>query len=96
MIILSESLEQLEPSTAVRDLKLIIDAAELLGCKIYYRHPDFERCETAENALAHIPKYDKEITGIWVGYIPEFERYQAIYNAVQDKGIKKINSPLQH
>jgi hypothetical protein len=96
MIVLSENLDQLEPSTAARELKLITNAIELLGCKVHHIPPDFEECETAENALAHIPQYEPETIGIWVGYIPELERYEAIYTAAQAKGIILINNPLQH
>ncbi|MCL1464767.1 ATP-grasp domain-containing protein [Argonema galeatum] len=72
------------------------EAAQLLGCKVYYIPRDFELCGTAENALYHIPKYPKENAGIWVGYIPECDRYEAIYNAALAKGIKLPNTPLQH
>ncbi|MBW4685884.1 MAG: ATP-grasp domain-containing protein [Komarekiella atlantica HA4396-MV6] len=72
------------------------EAARILGCKVYYIPRDFERCGTAENALWHIPKYAIETAGIWVGYIPEFERYEAIYQATLAKGIKILNTPLEH
>ncbi|MUG93892.1 DUF4343 domain-containing protein [Scytonema sp. UIC 10036] len=96
MIVLSESPEQLEPSASVSNIKLLTEAAQIQGCTVYNIPPDFERCGTAENALWHIPNYTQETTAIWIGYIPEFERYQAIYNAALVKGIKLVNSPLQH
>lgn len=96
MIVFCEPSDLLEPSASARDIKIVSEVAKLLGFQVYYIPPDFERCGTAENALCHIPNFDKETAGIWVGYIPEFDRYEAIYNAASAKGIKLINNPLQH
>ncbi|MBD2524554.1 ATP-grasp domain-containing protein [Nostoc sp. FACHB-133] len=96
MIVLSESTEQIESSASASENKLMTEAAQLLGCKVYYIPRDFERCGTAENALWHIPNYPKVTAGIWIGYIPEFERYKAIYYAALAKGIKLLNTPLEH
>ncbi len=96
MIVLSESTEQIEQSASASENKLMTDTAELLGFKVYHIPRDFERCSTAENALWHIPNYPKITAGIWIGYIPEFERYKAIYHAALDKGIKLLNTPLEH
>lgn len=84
MIILSESREEIQPSISAKENKLLTESAELLGCKVYYMPPNFDRCGTAENALYHIPKYAKETPGVWVGYIPERDRYQAIYKETGD------------
>ncbi len=59
MIILSESTEQIESSASAKENQRMTQAAQLLGCKIYYIPRDFERCETAENALWHIPRYQE-------------------------------------
>lgn len=96
MIILSESTEEIELSASAIENQQMTQAAQLLGCKIYYIPRNFERCETAENALYHVPKYQEEVTGVWIGFIPEFERYQAIYNAAISKNIKLINTPSEH
>ncbi len=96
MIVLSESTEQIEASASASENKLMTEAAQLLGCKVYYIPRDFERCGTAENALWHIPNYPKSTAGIWIGYIPEFERYKAIYHAALAKGIKLLNTSLEH
>lgn len=96
MIVLSESTEQIERSASASENKLMTETAQLLGCKIYHIPRDFERCGTAENALWHIPHYPQETVGIWIGYIPEFERYEAIYQAALTKGIKLINTPSEH
>jgi hypothetical protein len=96
MIVLSESIEQIELSASASENKLMTEAAQLLGCRVYYIPRDFERCGTAENALWHIPKCTQETLGIWIGYIPEFERYEAIYQAALAKGIKLINNPSEH
>lgn len=88
MIVLSESIEQIERSASANENKFMTEAAKLLGCKVYYIPRDFERCDTAENALWRIPNYPQETTGIWIGYIPELERYEAVYAAALAKGIK--------
>ena len=95
MIILSESTEQIESSASAKENQRMTQAAQLLGCKIYYIPRDFERCETAENALCHIPTYQEEVA-VWIGFIPEFQRYEAIYNATIAKNIKLLNTPLEH
>jgi hypothetical protein len=96
MIVLSEATAQTEPSASASDIKLMTEAAKLLGCKVYYIPQNFERCGTAENALWHVPQFAQETAGIWVGYIPEFQRYVAIYQAALAKGIKLLNTPLEH
>ncbi|MEH1906064.1 MAG: ATP-grasp domain-containing protein [Nostoc sp.] len=96
MIVLSESTEQIEPSASASENKLMTEVAKITGCQVYYIPRDFKRCDTAENALWHIPQYDKETVGIWIGYIPELERYKAMYHAALAKGIKLLNTPLEH
>ncbi|HYX18264.1 MAG TPA: hypothetical protein VE944_28645 [Nostoc sp.] len=44
MIVLSESTQQIEPSASVSENKLMTEAAQLLGCKVYHIPRDFERC----------------------------------------------------
>ncbi|MBD2742142.1 ATP-grasp domain-containing protein [Coleofasciculus sp. FACHB-1120] len=96
MIVLSESPKQVNSSASAKENKLLTQTAQLLGYKVYYIPPNFEQCCTAENALYHIPQYARETAGIWIGYIPELERYEAIYNAALTKGIKLLNTLLQH
>jgi hypothetical protein len=96
MIVLSEATEQIEASASASENKLMTEAAQILGFKVYHIPRDFQRCGTAENALWHIPKYPKETAGIWVGYIPELERYEAIYQAALSKKIKLLNTRLEH
>lgn len=96
MIVLSEAIEQVEASASSKENQLLTGATQLLGCKVYSIPRDFERCVTAENALWHIPKCTQKIAGLWIGYIPELERYEAIYNAALDKNIKLLNTPLPH
>jgi hypothetical protein len=96
MIVLSESPEQVEASASATANRQMSEAATLLGCKVYYMPRDFDFCETAENALWHVPQFEPETAGIWIGYIPELERYEAIYRAALAKGIKLLNDPFQH
>ncbi len=72
------------------------DAARLAGCSVYYIPKDFSVCETAENALWHIPEQPSEAIAIWIGFIPALDRYTAIYDEALRKKIRLINSPEQH
>lgn len=96
MIVLSEAPEQVSPNASARELGAVTEAARLVGFRVYTIPPDFERCGTAENALAHVPPRDTTAPGVWVGYIPTPDRYAAIYMAPLDKGIRLLNTPAQH
>ncbi|MCP4138069.1 MAG: ATP-grasp domain-containing protein [bacterium] len=63
------------------------------GFTVYYIPQDFSECETAENALWHIPKQETLTLAIWIGYIPFPERYKDLYDAALAKNIKIINAP---
>jgi hypothetical protein len=95
-IVLSESSDRLTPSPSARDLAASTEAAKLAGCPVYYIEADFSRCGDAEAALAHVPVQDSVRTGIWIGYIPDLARYHAIHTAALAKGIRLINSPVEH
>lgn len=79
-----------------RELHATIDAARMYGCRIYPIPPNFDVCETAENALAYLPSFDPAVIGIWAGYIPSIDRYRAIYEAALVKGVRLVNSPAEH
>jgi hypothetical protein len=83
-------------SVSARETQVITEAARMFGCRVYTIPPNFETCETAENALAHVPRFDTRMLGVWVGFIPEADRYKAIYDAALQKNIQLINSPEQH
>jgi hypothetical protein len=78
------------------ELHSMTEVARLFGCRVFSLPPNFDLCETAENALAYVPEYDQPTIGIWIGYIPTAERYSAIYNAALLKNIHLINSPDQY
>jgi len=96
MIILSEAAEQLNPSASRVDVSRSTEAAHLVGLQVYTIPPDFSVCETAENALWHLPSCEPEQTAFWIGYIPEPERYQAMYEAALEKGIRLVNTLEEH
>jgi hypothetical protein len=83
-------------SLNTRELASITEAARLFGCRVYTIPPNFDKCETAENALAYVPEFDSPQPCIWIGFIPSFERYEAIYLAAQQKNIFLVNNPEQH
>jgi len=96
MIVFTEFSPQLAPSASADDLRKATEAAKLTGCRVYHIPPDFEQCETAENALAFVPAQERETLAVWVGYIPTPERYAAVYAAALDKGVRLLNSPEEH
>jgi hypothetical protein len=96
MIVLSEDSDRLTPSASSRENKAATEVAKLLGFRVYYIPDDFEVCENAENALAHVPSQERETLGIWIGYIPTPERYRAIYDEALRKRIRLLNTPEQH
>lgn len=83
-------------SASAKENRNATEIAKILGFKVYYIPPDFQVCENAENALYHIAIQERETPGIWIGYIPTQERYQAIYQAALGKRIKLLNTPEQH
>ncbi len=96
MIILAEAAEQLEPSASARDIAASAGAARLAGASVYTIPASFDACETAENALLHIPARAVRTAAFWVGYIPEPSRYAAIYGVARAKNLLLLNSPDQH
>jgi hypothetical protein len=96
IVVLSED-SFVDPNTINgRELRSIVEAARMFGCRIYPIPTDFEECGTAENALAYLPDFDAPVIGIWAGYIPSVERYTAIFDAAAAKGVRLINTPSQH
>ena len=96
MIVLTESSESLAPSASARDIAASTNAAGLTGCDVYHIPSDFADCEDAEGALWHVPPRKQVECGVWIGYIPDPERYGAIYAAALAKGIRLVNSPEEH
>jgi ATP-grasp domain-containing protein len=96
VVVLSED-SFVDPNTINgRELRAIVDAVRMLGCRVYPIPLDFEECETADNALAYLPDFDPAVVGIWAGYIPSVERYTAIFEAAVARGVHLINTPLQY
>ena len=96
VIVLSEASDQLSPSPSARDIRASTEAARLVGCRVYSIARDFSVCETAENALGHIPPQDALTPAVWVGFIPSPAHYRAVYEAASDKNICLLNSPKEH
>ena len=96
MILLAEAPELLPPSSSRDDIARSLETARIAGAKIYTIAPDFSQCETAENALWHIPMQTKPTPAVWLGYIPDAARYRAIYDAASLKNIRLFNALDQH
>lgn len=95
LVVLSETSKNVS-SVNARENQAITEAARLFGCRVYAIPSDFEECLTAENALAYIPKFDQTVLGVWVGFIPTYERYSAIYQAAIKRNIYLVNTPDQY
>ncbi len=96
-VVLSEAFDaDLEPSASLRDLRASTEAARLAGASVHAIPADFEACGDAERALASVPAQATVVDGLWIGYIPNAERYAAIYAAAQRRGIRLANSPSEH
>ena len=96
MIVLAEAPELLSPSASRDDIARSLAAARIAGARVFTIAPDFSQCETAENALWHIPHQSQSAPAVWLGYIPDFARYSAIYDAARAKNIRLLNAPAQH
>jgi ATP-grasp domain, R2K clade family 3 len=97
MVVLSEAvLHEAATTPGARDNVEMTEAAQLAGCRIYTIPKDFSQCETAENALWHVPVQESPTRGIWCGFIPSFERYTAIYEELARKNILLPNTPDEH
>ena len=96
MILLAEDPQLLAPSSSRDDIARSLEAARIAGAHIFTIAPDFSQCETAENALWHIPSQAQPTPAIWLGYIPDAARYRAIYDAAKAKNIRLFNATDQH
>lgn len=96
MIVLCTAPEQLEASASAAEIATVAEAARLAGCRLYFIPSEFSRCETAENALAHIPAVPGMEPAVWIGFIPTPDVYAAIYDAALAKHIRLLNTPEQH
>jgi len=92
MIILSEASSRLEPTPSSRELYASTECARLTGCAVYHIPQDFSGIDCAGDALAHIPEQDTESAGVWIGYIPAPEHYEAVFDAAIEKGIRLLNT----
>jgi hypothetical protein len=96
LVILSEARDEAMASPSAQDMIDMTRAAQLVGCSTYFIPKDFEECETAENALWHVAVQEEEALGIWLGFIPSPERYEAIYDAALRRRVRLVNTPEEH
>ncbi len=96
LIVLSEARDESMASPSAQDMIDMTRAAQLLGCPTYFIPTDFSECETAENALWHLPEQAEESAGVWLGFIPSPERYEAIYQAALRRLVRLLNTPGEH
>lgn len=99
VVILSEApLPSQGISRNAQELAQLTETARLLGCRIVTLPPEGAVRGSVEEALsALVPiRYSPSVLGIWIGSIPTLMHYRAVYQAARARGIRLINSPLQH
>jgi len=96
VLVLSEAVLGPPATRSVRDNQEITEAAKLAGCRVYYIPSNFDECETAENALWHVPEQERETPAVWIGFIPSADRYGDVYTAAAAKRIRLVNTPEEH
>jgi hypothetical protein len=96
MIVLAEPWEQLPPSASASDIRHATECAGRVGCRIFSIPRDFERCRDAAGAMACLPELAEPAAAVWIGYIPDFERYTAIHNEASRRGVRLPNTPSEH
>lgn len=96
IIVLSEAEFRDTSSVNGRELELLTQTARLLGCRVVPLPDDLSEYGGAAGVLDYVPDHFPEIPAVWVGYIPSPERYSAVYDACQSKGIRLVNTPDQY
>ena len=96
MVIVFSDIPSRKTSINAHETRAIVEAAELFGCRVFAIPSNFDECETAENALSYVPRFDEPTLCIWTGFIPSIERYQSIYEAARKKNVFLVNTPEQH
>jgi hypothetical protein len=96
MILLAESPHLLPPSSSRDDIVRSMEAARLTGWQVSEIPPNFSQCDNAENALWHIAPQPQPTPTVWLGYIPDFDRYRALFEAARAKNLMLLNTPEQH
>ncbi|RYX84930.1 hypothetical protein EON83_08305 [bacterium] len=86
----------LPPSPSRDDIARSLQAARLANWRVFEIPPDFSECESADNALQHIPIQAQPTPTVWLGYIPDAARYEAIYAAAHSRNLVLLNTPTQH
>ena len=93
-VLLAESPALLAPSSSCDDIARSLQAARLTNWRVWEIPPDTSL--EADDGLAHIPRQIQPTSCVWLGYIPDFARYKAIYEAANAKNLRLLNSPEQH
>lgn len=96
MIIFSEDTVESKITKSSQETKHLTEMMKIIGLQVYYIPKDFSKCENAENALWHVPKQENLTKCFWIGYIPNVERYRAIYSEALKKNIQLLNTPEEH
>jgi len=93
MIVLAETADNVAPATSRQALAASAAIAQLLGFTVY---PIVAAAGCTDTALSHIPPQPPDTPGIWLGYPPPRDRYDAIYTEALTKGIRLLNTPAEH
>lgn len=77
-------------------LRKATEGASLAGWRVVGIPGTMDSLSEAEDALAHLPDFDGNAVGIWIGFVPSPERYAFLHQAASEKGIQLLNDPSQY
>jgi len=95
MIVLSEASNQVPSSIRSQDIQVSTEIARLLGLQVYSL-PPARSDQPAEKTFCSIPLQHQTTSGLWLGECPTCDRYQVVYQAALEKGIRLLNTPAEH
>lgn len=83
-------------SINAKELQSMREAARIFGCRVYPLPFDLSGYDSVDDVFAYVPQFEQPTLGIWIGVIPTYARYQAIYESAIKKNIYLANTPEQH
>jgi hypothetical protein len=95
MIVLLEDPEHLPPGASADDLRRSAEAARIVGWRVFTLPPE-ERGVPLEDALAYLTRQEPPVPGVFLGFIPDLDRYRELYAGAAGRGILLPNDPEQH
>lgn len=77
-------------------LRKATEGAALAGWRIVGIPDEFEDMDAARDAVAHLPDFEPIAFAVWIGFVPNPEKYALFHRAAAEKGIHLLNEPTQY